>query len=68
MAKNKTYSVTGRIIAVVGIDITAESLEAATAKSKDLDWNDFITVDGDHHDSSCQIVGVNIEGGWRTDQ
>lgn len=62
MAKNtklRTYSI-GAIIKVwAGCDIQADSYENAVAKAYELDLSDFITVHGDHNDSSFRICQID---------
>lgn len=67
ITKTRDFQVTARIVSIVSIDVTAESLEAAVAKSKDFDYDDFITVDGDLCDGSFQVVGVSQNESWNTD-
>jgi hypothetical protein len=47
----KSYNVTGRIRADIGIDISASSWEEAVSKAQELKIDDFIDIQGDHYDS-----------------
>lgn len=69
MAKRlQTFNVTARIHAIAGIDIKAESLEDAVAKSKELDVTDFIKFLDEHSDSNLIIANVGRSQYWRIDQ
>lgn len=63
MAKknNKIFYVNGRLIVDVNVPVTANTLEEAVQKSKDLKWDDFIEIVGEHNDSELKIKGVYEE-------
>jgi hypothetical protein len=63
-----TYNVTGRIIALAGIHIKAESYEDALERSKELCVTDFIKFKDEHVDSSLNIGSICVDGYWNTDQ
>ena len=54
----KTFSIWAKCYREVSIDIQAESLEEALAKSKEIDEDEFVTVNGDYHDGSTEIYGI----------
>jgi hypothetical protein len=56
--KLRTYSIWARGTFEVSIEIDADSLDAALAKSKELKLEDFIEILGDHNDSSYRITGI----------
>jgi hypothetical protein len=58
--KQQEYQVTGRIDIEVGVSVRAASVEEAVAKSKDLSIDDFVTVLGEHNDSTFRITGVSV--------
>lgn len=63
-----TFTITGRIIALAGISIKAESYEDALAQSKDLSVTDFIKFKDEHCDSSLTIGQISRSKYWDTDQ
>lgn len=69
MAKTKSreFQVTARLVSIVQVDVAADSLEAAVAKSKDLVDGDFIELKGENLDASFKIVGVSENDSWNTD-
>lgn len=52
------FTVFARILVDVGQDISAASMEEALSKAKTMKVTDFITIDGDHNDSTMVIDGV----------
>ena len=46
------------IAAEVSIQVYADSLEDAVAKSKELKVSDFISFEGEHCDSEMRVHGV----------
>jgi hypothetical protein len=61
------FSVTARIVIISEIEVTADSFEEAVTKAKALKETDFVTVDGDHHDSSISLVSINKLHAWNVD-
>ncbi len=52
----KTYNVTGKIRADVGIDISAPSWEEAVTKAGQLKLEDFVELLGDRYDSETPEI------------
>lgn len=65
--KRKTFSITSRIVVLSQIEVEAANLEEAVTKSKDLKAEDFVTINGDAHDWSINIVQVMDGEKWSTD-
>jgi hypothetical protein len=62
------FQIVGRIVALVGVDVPAKTMDEALDKSKELKVEDFITIDGDHQDSSLVISSISKHGTWDTEQ
>lgn len=62
-----TYSVTARLVIISSIDVAAKSFEEALEKAKTLKEQDFVTIDGDHIDSSIRLSNISANGTWKTD-
>ena len=56
--KLKGYTISARIIVLGTVDLSAESLDAAMIKAKELKMEDFITTDCGLNDSSFAITGL----------
>lgn len=56
--KTQTYVIQAKIMVDTDAEINAVSLEEALEKSKELNIHDFITIDGNHNDSSLEINGL----------
>jgi hypothetical protein len=56
--KRKTYTIMARLVLDVDVEVSAESLDEALAKSKDLDVHDFADIKGGYNDGSMNITGV----------
>jgi len=63
-----TFNVTGRIIALAGVSIKAESYEDALARSKELFVTDFVKFKDEYIDGSLTIGNISVDGYWDTDQ
>ena len=55
--KQQRFSIYSKITLDTSIEIAADSLEDAVAKSKSLIIDDFIDIHGEHNDSTVEIVG-----------
>lgn len=62
--KRKYFSVTARVVSINSIDITADSLEDAVTKSKELKSEQFVKDLGDALDGSFSIIQVSESGAW----
>lgn len=58
MAKNKTFSVCGKLELDISLDVSAASLEEAVAQSKKLDVDDFVEITGEYNDGNLRITGL----------
>lgn len=58
MKKVYTYGVWAKTDHLINIEIKAESLEDAVAKSKELKEEDFVEVLGEYADGNFEITGV----------
>lgn len=69
MAKKlpKQFNVIARIVVISEIQIQAENYTEALQKAEKLTVQDFITIDGQHNDSSIRIASVGADGMWSTD-
>ena len=66
MAKTKlnTYDVNFRVVAIIGVQVQAESFVDALEKAKALKTTDLITTEGDFNDCSEQIISVGQNSLW----
>jgi len=63
----KEFQITARLVVISSINVVADTYESAIVKAKDLHVSDFVTVDGEHLDSSLRLVSVGDPKGWETD-
>lgn len=56
--KYKTYTVCLKIDLMTDVEISAESLEDALIKARNLKTTDVIEFEGNHNDSEIQVTGV----------
>ena len=56
--KLKSFQVWAECHRQVALEIKAENLEDAIVKSKELEEDDFVTVNGDYMDESTRVTGV----------
>lgn len=56
--KQAEYGVWAKCYRQVIVNVTAKSLEEALEKSKGLEGDDFVTVNGEYDDGSTEITGV----------
>ena len=56
--KLKSFQVWAECRRQVAIEIKAENLEDAVIKSKELEDDDFVTVNGDYVDGDTRVTGV----------
>jgi len=54
----KTFVVMGKIKLDTDIEISAESLEDALDKAKELNIHDFIQIKGGYNDGGSEVYGV----------
>jgi len=66
-AKTKTYDVNMRAVVIVGVELEAENFNDAYEKAKALDISDIIEVNGDHNDSSLQVISIGQNVLWNVD-
>lgn len=65
--KLQKFSVTARLVLIIGIDIKAESYEDALKEAETLKETDFVKILGDFNDGSIRIVNVGKDEYWHTD-
>lgn len=56
--KNKTFMVYAKVRVDTGLPITAESMEDALEKARQLKIDSFVDIHGEHNDSEVEITGV----------
>jgi hypothetical protein len=56
--KNKTFMIQGKLELIIGVEITAETLQEALNLSKDFSEKHFVDMNGEYQDGSCHITGV----------
>lgn len=54
----KKFNIQAKLDLLVSIEISARTLEEALLKSKELEVDDFININGEHLDSEMQITGI----------
>lgn len=54
----RPYNVWAHCRQTVSVEIRAQSLEEALEKAKELDEEDFVTVNGEYADGEFEITGV----------
>ena len=66
MAKTnlKTYDVNIRVVAIIGVQVKAESFEDALVKAKELKTKDYMEIKGEYNDGSEQVVSVGQNELW----
>lgn len=57
-SKLKKYTVSVRVDLETTVDISAESLEDAVVKARELNMHDVVSFDGDYCDGCLKIHGV----------
>ncbi len=58
----ETYMIHAHVLVEVSVEIKAESLEDAVAKSKELTETDFVKIKGEYMDGDRKIRGI-----WQLD-
>lgn len=64
--KLRTYSVTGRVVAILDVEVRAASFAEAVQAAAKLGMDDFVELPDHHFDSSLTIVAVSNPDGYET--
>lgn len=56
--KNKTFHVSFNVNVFTSIEISAESIEEAVKKARELSVTDVVEIPGEHIDSSLELTGA----------
>ena len=66
-AKTKTYDVNMRAVVIVGVELEAENFNDAYEKAKALKTSGIIEINGEHIDSSLQVISIGQNVLWNVD-
>ena len=61
------FTATARLVIISSTEVSGKTFEDALASAKQLHVTDFVTVDGEHIDSSIRLVNVTADNMWETD-
>ena len=66
--QQKTFTANFRIVAIVSVEVKADTLEKAIQKANDVKESDVFKVLGVYNDGSgLQLIGVSQDDLWNTD-